>query len=75
MKDKSRGHVEFIDGFEYYTLPDGRLFRAETAKPISGDGRRVGQFVTVGSGIDLAMRLARIAAGLPEFIDRPARPN
>lgn len=65
--NKSKGHVETIDGFEYYRLADGRLFRAEVNKPIGSDGRRPGQFVTTGSGVELALRLARLAAGLPEF--------
>jgi len=63
---QSRGHVEFIDGFEYYKLPDGNLIRAKIAEPIASDGRRPGQFVTRGSGIPLALRFARVAAGLPE---------
>lgn len=64
---RSKGHVEFIDGYEYYKLPDGRLFRAEVAKPIDAGGRRAGEFVTLGSGIEPALRFARLAAGLPEF--------
>ena len=34
----SKDHVEFIDGFGYYKLPDSRLFRAEIAKPIGLKG-------------------------------------
>jgi len=64
---KSKGHVAFIDGHEYYKLPDGRLFRAKIEKPIANDGRRPGEFLTTGSGIDLALRMARMNAGLPEF--------
>ena len=64
---KSKGHVEFIDGYEYYKLPDGRLFRAEITKPLDAGGRRPGQFVTLGRGIEIALRFARIQAGLPEF--------
>ena len=41
--DKSRGHVEFIDGHEYLKLPDGNVIRAKTADPIGNDGRRSGQ--------------------------------
>lgn len=63
----STGHVETIDGYEYFRLPDGRLFRAKVSEPIGDDGRRVGQFVTLGSGVEMALRLARLAAGQPEF--------
>jgi hypothetical protein len=65
--NKSKGHVEFIGSHEFYKLPDGRLLRAEIAKPIGDDGRRPGQFVTTGSGVELALRLARIQAGQSEF--------
>lgn len=65
--NKSRGHVEFIGAHEYYKLPDGRLFRAAIDKPIGSDGRRPGEFLTTGNGIEFALRLARLAAGLPEI--------
>lgn len=50
---KSRGHVEAIDGYEYYRMPDGRLFRAPIDKPIGDDGRR--------AGVELALRPARMS--------------
>jgi hypothetical protein len=62
--NKSKGHVEFIDGYEYYKF-DEQLFRAQTAKPLV-DGKRPGQFVTLGSGIEMALRLARLTAGQRE---------
>jgi hypothetical protein len=62
--NKSKGHVEFIDGYEYYKI-DGLLYRAEIAKPVV-DGKRPGQFVTTGSGIEFALRMARLAAGQRE---------
>ncbi len=57
---KSKGHVEFIGDREFYMV-DGQLFRAKIAKPLVGD-RREGEFVTLGTGIEIALRLARLAA-------------
>ena len=61
---QSTGHVEFIDGYEYYKI-DERLFRAEIANPLV-DGRRRGQFVTLGTGVEIPLRMARVAAGQQE---------
>ena len=63
---KSRGHLQFINGCEFY-LHDGKLYRAKLTEPIGKDGRRAGEFVTLGSGIDWALRIARMQAGLSEF--------
>ncbi len=65
MKE-SKGHIAFIGGYEYYRI-DGCLFRAGIDKPIV-DGRRPGQFVTAGSGVDFALRMARLQAGQPEHV-------
>jgi hypothetical protein len=64
--DNSKGHVEFIDGHEYYIVSD-KLYRAKLTEPLGKDGRRPGDFVTLGSGVDWALRIARMQAGLPEF--------
>jgi hypothetical protein len=64
---QSKGHVEFIGSYEFYKLPDGRMFRAETSKPFLDDGRRVGQFWTLGSGIEFALRVARLAVNPDEW--------
>ena len=61
---KSKGHIECIDGFEYFKV-DGRLYRAPIDKPLE-NGKRAGQFVTTGSGVELALRLARLQAGKSE---------
>ncbi|MGD9721472.1 MAG: hypothetical protein AB7O59_09705 [Pirellulales bacterium] len=63
---ESTGHIAFISGYEYYKV-DGRLFRAGIDKPIV-DGRRPGQFVTAGNGVDFALRMARLMAGQPEHV-------
>lgn len=55
---KSKGHVEFIDGYEYY-MSAGKLNRAAIDKPLR-DGRHVGEFITSGSGVEFALRMARI---------------
>ena len=57
---QSTGHVELIDGYEYFKI-DERLFHADIAKPLV-DGRRRGQFVTLGTGVEMALRMARMAA-------------
>ena len=62
--NKSTGHVEFIDAFEYYKC-DGLLYRAPIDKPLV-DGMRPGQFVTMGNGIEFALRMARLQAGQAE---------
>ncbi len=64
----SKGHIEFIGEYEFYEV-DGQLFRAKTDLPIV-DGRRPGKFVTLGSGIDIALRLARLEAAKPSPKDR-----
>jgi hypothetical protein len=56
---KSEGHVEFIDGYEYFQ-DDDRLYRADVARPLVA-GKRQGRFVTAGSGIAFALQIARIA--------------
>ena len=63
---QSKGHLAVIGGYEYYKA-DGRLFRAGIEKPIV-NGRRPGQFVTAGNGIDFALRMARLIAGQPEHV-------
>ena len=65
MNSKSRGHVEFVGDDEFYKL-DKQLFRAAVKQPIGQDGRRAGQFVTAGSGIEFALRMARLLAGQAE---------
>lgn len=62
--NKSKGHVEFIDGFEYFKA-DGKLYRAPIDKPLV-DGKRPGEFLTTGNGIEFALRMARLQAGQPE---------
>lgn len=59
--NKSKGHVEFIDGYEYFKS-DGRLYRAQSSKPLVA-GTRPGEFVTAGSGIKFALQMARFQAG------------
>jgi len=63
---QSAGHVDFIGPYEFYALEDGRLFRAETSKPIGEDGKRQGHFITSMHGTVFALRLARITASQPE---------
>ena len=58
---QSDGHVDFIGGYEFYEV-EGQLFRAKTDTLVI-DGRRPGQFVTLGSGKGIALKLARLAAG------------
>jgi hypothetical protein len=59
---KSVCHVEFINDYEYFMVPDGRLFRPRSSEPIRGDNRRQGEFVTFGRGIELALELERLEA-------------
>jgi hypothetical protein len=58
---ESRGYVEFIDGFEYIKV-DCKLYRAPIDKPLVG-GKRLGEFLTVGNGIEFALRMAWLQAG------------
>jgi hypothetical protein len=62
--NKSKGHVEFIDGYEYFKV-DARLYRARASKPLVA-GKRPGEFVTAGSGINFALQMARLQAGKSE---------
>lgn len=50
--DKSRGHVMFLNNYEYFKAPDGTLYRAKTSNYISIDGYRVGaRFECVASSV------------------------
>jgi len=40
--DKSKGHVMFLNGYEYLKGPDGTLYKARTGNYIDINGYRVG---------------------------------
>lgn len=42
MSEQSKGHVATIGQWEYFTGPDGNLYRAGTYYPIGMDGYRQG---------------------------------
>lgn len=63
----SLGHVEFIGDYEYYRSENGDLYRASVSKAVGQGGFRRGQFVICAAQADFALRMARLAAGLPEF--------
>jgi hypothetical protein len=59
---KSKGHVEFIGGYEYFRLPDGNLLRAPTWRAVGKDGRRPGEFYADDDHAAFALESARFAA-------------
>ena len=40
--NKSKGHIMFLYGYEYFKSPDGTLYKAKASNYIGVDGYRVG---------------------------------
>lgn len=47
---KSKGHVAFIEGNEYYKVESGDLYRAPVSNVVMPDGRRSGRFEATAQG-------------------------
>lgn len=44
IEEKSKGHVCFRDGYEWFLLDSGELYRAPADRPIMPNGRRCGRW-------------------------------
>lgn len=40
--NKSKGHITFLNAYEYFKIPDGTLYKANLNNYIGVDGYRVG---------------------------------
>ena len=58
MMDKSKGHVIYLNDYEYFKGPDGTLYKAKTTNYMGVDGYRVGaRFEAVASSADRHMQI------------------
>ena len=59
---KSKGHVEFIGPWEYFTVESGDLYRAQIANPLDIYGQRQGaRFEATAVTSEMCLKLAREA--------------
>lgn len=65
---KSLGHIGFYGEFEYFTGPDGDLYRANVSWPVQVDGRRWGRWEAPAWMIESTMALVAQA-----FANHPQR--
>jgi len=67
--EKSKGHVAFVNGMEYYKDAAGNLLRADAKLPIDTQGTRFGRFEATPAMAD--MRIKMLTGSQPEQ-NRPA---
>jgi hypothetical protein len=71
--DKLRGHIAFIGEYEFYATT-GRVYKAEKPRRFV-DEYRAGQLVTSEKHSALALRMARLTAGEPEWPQKTPNKN
>ena len=59
---KSTGHIAFIGEFEYFTGPDGDLYRVQVSWPVQVDGQRWGRWESPAWMIESTIKLASEAS-------------
>ncbi len=66
VNDDSKGHKATLGDFEYFTGPDGSLYRANITNPLDVAGyRQGGRFECYAGQAGYALALAKRAFGLP----------
>lgn len=69
---KSKGHVEFIEGREYFFGDDGHLYSADITVPVGGDGRRPGEWQARPEEAEAFLDSIR-GTSRPQRLQEPAR--
>ena len=50
---KSKGHITFLNGYEYFKAPNGSLYKAKSSNYIGIEGYRVGaRFEATSNNVD-----------------------